>query len=322
MIQEIIKPVEPYFEQYSQALDQAMSSDNKMLRHIAEHLKKSRGKQLRPLLVLLSASLCGKVTNHTISSAVSLELLHTASLIHDDVVDDAVERRSQPSVKAIWNNKVAILAGDFYLSKVLQTISSVPHLEIIKSIGQLGATLSEGEIEQLSFSKDFSANQESYFQIIKKKTASLFATCTYAGAVTAESTAADAEKLRLFGGCLGVAFQIKDDIFDYFENNQLGKPIGNDLAEGKLTLPLIYALSKDNEQAAAYREFLSASPSLSPAEVAEIYAFAKEQGGITYAESKMEEYRQKAIDQLSDFEDTEVKQSLIKLLDYSIRRNY
>lgn len=322
MIQEIRKPVELYFEQYGEALDAAMSSDNAMLRRISEHLKQSRGKQLRPLLVLLSAALCGKVSNHTISSAVSLELLHTASLIHDDVVDDATERRSQASVKALWNNKVAILAGDFYLSRVLQTISSVPYLEIIQSIGQLGATLSEGEIEQLSFSKDFSANQEAYFQIIKKKTASLFATCTYAGAITSGASAEIAEKLRFFGGCLGVAFQIKDDIFDYFENNKLGKPIGNDLAEGKLTLPLIYALSVESEQSLHYRQLLSASTKLSSELVTEIYTFAIEQGGIAYAESKMEEYRQKALDQLSDFEDNELKQSLIKLLDYCIRRNY
>lgn len=323
MIQEIRKPVEKYFEQYTQALDKAMYSDNPMLQNIAEHLKKSRGKQLRPLLVLLSAALCGKVTEHSISSAVSLELLHTASLIHDDVVDDAVERRSQPSVKAIWNNKVAILSGDFFLSKVLQIISSIPYAEIIQSIGKLGATLSEGEIEQLSFSKDFSANQEAYFQIIKKKTASLFSTCTYAGALTSGASTELAKQLEIFGGCLGVAFQIKDDIFDYFEHNNIGKPIGNDLSEGKLTLPLIYALAQDNDQAAQYRDFLSTNTqSLSREKVCEIYDFAKAQGGIAYAEQMMESYRQKAIDSLSAFEESPMKTAMLQLLDYCIKRNY
>lgn len=322
MIQEIRKPIEKYFEQYTQALDRAMYSGNVMLQNISEHLKKSSGKQLRPLLVLLSASLCGKVTEHTISTAVSLELLHTASLIHDDVVDDATERRSQASVKALWNNKVAILSGDFYLAKVIQTVATVPYLPIIGAIGQLGTTLSEGEIEQLSFSKDFSANQEAYFQIIKKKTASLFATCTYAGAITSDADENTAQKLKLFGEYLGIAFQIKDDIFDYFDNNNVGKPIASDLAEGKLTLPLIYALSQDGEQSSAYRDLLAASPSLSEEKVMEIYDFAKKQGGITYAESMMETYRQKALAQLDGFSDSDVKQSLISLLDYCIRRNY
>ncbi len=322
MIQEIRRPVEPYFKQYSIALEVSMHSDNVMLNDIANHLNQSRGKQIRPLLVLLSAALCGKVTDHSISSAVSLELLHTASLIHDDVVDDALERRSQLSIKALWNNKVAILSGDFYLSKVLQIIATVPYVEIIQSIGKLGASLSEGEIEQLSFSKDFSATKNDYFQIIKKKTASLFATATYAGAISSGIEKEKAENLYLFGEYLGTAFQIRDDIFDYYENNQLGKPIGNDLSEGKLTLPLIYVLSLETEKAAHYRRILAESNVLTKEQVSEFYDFAKNNGGIEYATKVMNDYKELALRQLSDFADSPEKTALIQLLEYCIDRNY
>ena len=322
MIQEIRKPIEPYFEQYRMALENAMNSDIPALQHVTKHLKESSGKQIRPMLVLLSAALCGKVSEYSISSAVSLELLHTASLIHDDVVDDALERRSQASVKALWNNKIAILSGDFYLAKVLDIISSIPFPSIIKSVGSLGASLASGEIQQLSHSKDFSATEDVYYQIIKNKTASLFATCTYAGAISSGADDSLAEKLRLFGEYLGIAFQMKDDIFDYFENNTLGKPIGNDLSEGKLTLPLIHALSLDTADALHYRSLLSSAKTLSMQQVAEIYQFAKDNGGIEYAMEAANHYRELAIAQLDSFDDNEYKTSMIALLEYCINRNY
>ena len=322
MIQEIRKPIEPYFEQYRMALENAMNSDIPALQHVTKHLKESSGKQIRPMLVLLSAALCGKVSEYSISSAVSLELLHTASLIHDDVVDDALERRSQASVKALWNNKIAILSGDYYLAKVLDIISSIPYPSIIKSVGSLGASLASGEIQQLSHSKDFSATEDVYYQIIKNKTASLFANCTYAGAISSGADASLAEKLRLFGEYLGIAFQIKDDIFDYFENNTLGKPIGNDLSEGKLTLPLIHALSLDTADALHYRSLLSSAKTLSVQQVAEIYQFAKDNGGIVYALEAANHYRELAIAQLDSFDDNEYKTSMIALLEYCINRNY
>lgn len=322
MIQEIRKPIEPYFEQYRMALENAMNSDIPALQHVTKHLKESSGKQIRPMLVLLSAALCGKVSEYSISSAVSLELLHTASLIHDDVVDDALERRSQASVKALWNNKIAILSGDYYLAKVLDIISSIPYPSIIKSVGSLGASLASGEIQQLSHSKDFSATEDVYYQIIKNKTASLFANCTYAGAISSGADALLAEKLRLFGEYLGIAFQIKDDIFDYFENNKLGKPIGNDLSEGKLTLPLIHALSLDTADALHYRSLLSSAKTLSVQQVAEIYQFAKDNGGIVYALEAANHYRELAITQLDSFDDNEYKTSMIALLEYCINRNY
>ncbi len=321
MISKIRKPVDCYFEQYTAALNQAMKSDISVLNDIDNHLRKSRGKQLRPLLVLLSGALCGEVNKDTIASAVALELLHTASLIHDDVLDDAMERRSQPSVKALWDNKVAILSGDFYLSKVLQIISTVP-LDIIVSIGNLGAALSEGEIEQLSLSKHFSAQESDYFDIIRKKTASLFSTCTFAGSRSVNADSSTVERLKNFGEILGIIFQIKDDIFDYFESNELGKPIGNDLAEGKLTLPLLYALSLENGKAEDYKRLLASSDSLSSAQVLELYRFAKDMGGIEYAEKTMERFKNEALELLSVFPNSDVKHSLLLLLEYCIERHH
>ena len=278
---------------------------------------------MRPILILLIAKSFGKVSPTTQHAAVGLELLHTASLIHDDVVDESNERRGQASVNASYNNKVAVLVGDYVLSTALQQVGYTNSNSIVKYLAELGQTLSDGEILQLSNIKREEITEAAYLEIIARKTAILFEICAAIGAESAGVSEEDVALARAFGKNIGMIFQIRDDIFDYFESEkEIGKPTGNDLTEGKLTLPLIYALNKTGDERMMMLARKAKMLSISSKEIEELVTFAKEKGGIEYAEECMKRYHAKA----KVFIDTKIsnpviKQSLSTYLDYIIKRN-
>lgn len=278
------------------------------------------GKHVRPLLVLLTAKACGKVTPNTINSAVLLELLHTATLIHDDVVDETKQRRGAPSLNAIFDNRVAVLAGDYILSSALVRSIQTGDIRIIYIISNLGKELSEGELRQLETTEDAVLSEERYMQVIYKKTASLLSACTEIGAISAEVPAGLITVCRQFGESLGYCFQIKDDIFDYYKDTEIGKPTGNDIREGKITLPLLYAMrTGEREQAEKAREIIK-SHDFTAENIDRLISFAVDSGGISYAEGKMKEYRDKAIELLNQLPHSDAKEALLLLADYIMER--
>lgn len=277
---------------------------------------------MRPMLILLIAKNYGGISSVTQHSAVGLELLHTASLVHDDVVDESKERRGQASVNAEYNNKVAVLVGDYVLSTALLNVALTNNTHIVQSLAELGRTLSNGEILQLSNIQNSEFSEEVYYEVIKMKTAALFEACCEIGAMSANATEEDLEKAKTFGRNLGIIFQIRDDIFDYYDSKEIGKPTGNDMAEGKLTLPVLYALNstEDEEMKAIARKVKSRD--VSQEEISRLVAFTKANGGIEYAEQKMLELRSQCL-QFIDAESVteEIRIALTAYIDYVIQRN-
>ena len=277
---------------------------------------------MRPMLILLIAKNYGGISSVTQHSAVGLELLHTASLVHDDVVDESKERRGQASVNAEYNNKVAVLVGDYVLSTALLNVALTNNTHIVQSLAELGRTLSNGEILQLSNIQNSEFSEGVYYEVIKMKTAALFEACCEIGAMSANATEEDLEKAKTFGRNLGIIFQIRDDIFDYYDSKEIGKPTGNDMAEGKLTLPVLYALNstEDEEMKAIARKVKSRDVSLE--EISRLVAFTKANGGIEYAEQKMLELRSQCL-QFIDAESVteEIRIALTAYIDYVIQRN-
>ena len=277
---------------------------------------------MRPMLILLIAKNYGGISSVTQHSAVGLELLHTASLVHDDVVDESKERRGQASVNAEYNNKVAVLVGDYVLSTALLNVALTNNTHIVQSLAELGRTLSNGEILQLSNIQNSEFSEEVYYEVIKMKTAALFEACCEIGAMSANATEEDLEKAKAFGRNLGIIFQIRDDIFDYYDSKEIGKPTGNDMSEGKLTLPVLYALNstEDEEMKAIARKVKSRD--VSQEEISRLVAFTKANGGIEYAEQKMLELRSQCL-QFIDAESVteEIRIALTAYIDYVIQRN-
>ena len=277
---------------------------------------------MRPMLILLIAKNYGGISSVTQHSAVGLELLHTASLVHDDVVDESKESRGQASVNAEYNNKVAVLVGDYVLSTALLNVALTNNTHIVQSLAELGRTLSNGEILQLSNIQNSEFSEEVYYEVIKMKTAALFEACCEIGAMSANATEEDLEKAKSFGRNLGIIFQIRDDIFDYYDSKEIGKPTGNDMAEGKLTLPVLYALNstEDEEMKAIARKVKSRD--VSQEEISRLVAFTKANGGIEYAEQKMLELRSQCL-QFIDAESVteEIRIALTAYIDYVIQRN-
>jgi len=321
MIEQIKKPIENEFRLYEAAFDAAVETDNELLRNILKYVRTTRGKELRPVLVLLSASLFGRVESDSIQAAVSLELLHTASLMHDDVVDQTYQRRSKYSVNALWNNKIAILVGDFYLSKSAQISAGTKNRRITPLLAQLGCDLSDGELLQLSNERKLQIDEPVYLNVIKKKTADTFAFCTQAGAISSGAPTEDEEKLRLFGEYLGMIFQMKDDIFDYYDSGDIGKPTGNDLKEGKMTLPLIYALQNADREDSKPILNMIRNKDYTVEKLKKMSQFVMVRGGIEYTEKRMEDYRKMAVETLKDFPDCVAKTALIDCLDFAMQRS-
>ena len=308
-------------------MESSLRAENKLQQEVLRYVGSRRGKQLRPLLVLLSAQLCNPVTDKTYKSAVALELLHTASLIHDDVVDDSDTRRGMAAVHTKWTNKVAVLTGDYMLAKVIGLVAEVRNIRILEIVSNLGKSLSSGEMVQLHIGQSMWIDEAQYTQVIEQKTAQLFQACAEAGAESACCTQRQRTALREYGRMLGLCFQIKDDIFDYSDLEEIGKPTMSDLRDGKVTLPLIEALrrapqSEADEIKAKGERLVSKvySPDEEARTLEEIKAFVLRFKGDEYAVQKMLEYKKKATEALSAFRDSEEKKSLINLLDYAINR--
>ena len=318
----IKKPIEGYLDDFIKLFNDSLSHTDGLLSQVLEHIRSRGGKRLRPMLILLIAKNYGGISSVTQHSAVGLELLHTASLVHDDVVDESKERRGQASVNAEYNNKVAVLVGDYVLSTALLNVALTNNTHIVQSLAELGRTLSNGEILQLSNIQNSEFSEEVYYEVIKMKTAALFEACCEIGAMSANATAEDLEKAKSFGRNLGIIFQIRDDIFDYYDSKEIGKPTGNDMTEGKLTLPVLYALNstEDEEMKAIARKVKSRD--VSQEEISRLVAFTKANGGIEYAEQKMLELRSQCL-QFIDAESVteEIRIALTAYIDYVIQRN-
>lgn len=322
----IKQPIEAELTGFIELFNSSLSHEDGMLGSALEHIRKRAGKRMRPMLILLMAKNFGQVTEVTQHAAVGLELLHTASLVHDDVVDESRERRGQASVNATYDNKVAVLVGDYILSTALLHVAHTGSQQIVAYLAELGRTLSNGEILQLTNIGRKDISEDVYYDVIKQKTAALFEACCAMGALSAGASDDDIAKAKKFGQNLGVIFQIRDDIFDYYDSPQIGKPTGNDMAEGKLTLPVIYALNSTRDEAMTALAFKVKDHAATQDEIARLVAFAKEKGGIDYAERRMEELHAEAVallDIISKDDSPEkqaVKRALLAYLDFVIKR--
>lgn len=308
-----LKAFEPYFTKI-------MSSKVPLLSTITNYIYRRKGKQVRPLLVFLSAGMNGSIGESTFVAAGMIELLHTATLIHDDVVDEANERRGSFSINALWRSKIAVLVGDFLLSKGLLLAIETNEFELLRNMSNAVKEMSEGELLQIERSRKMNIDEETYFDIIHKKTATLIASCLVNGAVSVGAEQANVDRMYEFGVNLGLAFQIKDDIFDYQAKGALGKPTGNDIKENKLTLPLIHALSNaDRSTRKAILSRLRKSKRSQKA-VEEVIQFANEYGGIDYATQKMNEYKDKAIAALESFPESIYRDALVDMANFVVNR--
>ena len=317
---KIEEPVAAEFKRFNDDFERSLRSETNRLQAAIDVILSSTGKHVRPLLVLLTAKACGRVTDQSINSAVLLELLHTATLIHDDVIDETKQRRGLPSLNAIFDNRVSVLVGDYLLSTALIRSIQTGDMRIVGIISSLGRDLSEGEIKQLETADESVMDEACYMQVIHKKTASLLSACAEIGAISAQASAEIVAICRDFGQSLGYAFQIKDDIFDYFKEANIGKPTGNDIREGKVTLPLLYALREgDREEADRFRAIIR-SKDFTDANVEALIRFAKANGGIAYAESRMLAFRDEAVSKLSLLPQSAAREALMMLADFVVER--
>jgi octaprenyl-diphosphate synthase len=319
----IKQPIQKDLDDFIALFQSALTHDDGMLGSALSHIRQRGGKRMRPILMMLMARNFGDICDVTQHSAVGLELLHTASLVHDDVVDESGERRGQASVNATYNNKVAVLVGDFILSTALLHVSYTGHQRIIEYLAELGRTLAAGEILQLSNIQNQAISEEVYYQVIKQKTAALFEACAAIGAMSGGATQDEMQKARQFGQNLGIMFQIRDDIFDYFDSKEIGKPTGNDMMEGKLTLPVIYALNTTDFESMLTLAKKVKAGTVNQDEIAVLVEFTKQQGGIEYAEQKMAEFSQVCKQYIDEnVKEKAIKESLTAYVDYVVQRNY
>ncbi len=317
---ELIKaPITEELKQFEALFATAFNVSNDLLASVLTHLQQRKGKQIRPILVLLSAKLCGEINQNSLYVAAAFEMLHTDSLIHDDVIDNTFERRRQPSVNALFNNKTAVLVGDYLLTTSMDFIARTENLKLTKCLVELGKGITVGELLQLqnAYKK---TTETDYYAIIRKKTAILFALSMQGGAISTGGTDAQQKALRTFGENLGICFQIKDDIFDYTPNADIGKPIFNDIREGKKTLPLIYALNQASETERKTVTEIINSGDLNDTNIILLHELVSRYQGIEYAEKQMEEFRIKACNCLNNFADDDVKKALLATLDYVLVR--
>ena len=324
--QDIRKVIRTDFQRFEEAFALCLQSEDQLLSQVCDYVHSKRGKQLRPILVLLSAALCRGITDKTLQTAVALELMHTASLIHDDVVDDSPMRRGSEAVHTVWTNKIAILVGDYLLTRVMHILAELRNVTILHIVSDMGAALTAGELLQLHSGESMWISEEQYNKVIEQKTACLFAACSEAGAASTGATPRQMAAIKQFGLHLGMCFQLKDDVLDFSDTEDIGKPTMNDIRDGKATLPLLISLKRAQaEEAAHIREIAEAlankSAHIDPFEAEqEIKSFILRYDGIRYAHQEMEKHRKKAIAALSIFADNKYKESLITLLNYAINR--
>jgi octaprenyl-diphosphate synthase len=321
VLTNIRKPVEKEMGQFETYFSKTLRSEVPLLRIILNYILRRKGKQIRPLLVFLTARLNGEISEPTYIAATFIELLHTASLVHDDVVDDAHERRGALSINALWNSKIAVLVGDYLLSKGLLISVEKGRYDMLEIVSEAVKSMSEGELLQLQKSRKLNLKEEDYFRIITSKTAALIAACTACGARSVTEDPETIQVMKDFGENIGIAFQIKDDILDYENNGLTGKMGGNDIKEKKITLPLIHALETVDYIRKKKILTIMGNKKKTREDVKEVISFVTENGGLEYAELKMNMYREKALAIIDIYPESEVKNSLINLVNYTTSRN-
>ncbi|MBQ9232130.1 MAG: polyprenyl synthetase family protein [Prevotella sp.] len=319
----IKQPIGKELDDFITLFNNSLTHDDGLLSQVLTHIRQRGGKRMRPILILLTAKNYGDVSHVTQHAAVGLELLHTASLVHDDVVDESGERRGQASVNATYNNKVAVLVGDYILSTALLSVAKTGNQRIVEYLAELGRTLAAGEILQLSNIQNQVISEEVYYQVINQKTAALFEACAAIGAISAGASDKEIKKAAKFGQTLGLMFQIRDDIFDYYDSKEIGKPTGNDMTEGKLTLPVIYALNNTDFESMHTLARKVKEGTINQDEIAVLVEFTKQQGGIEYAEQRMQEFSKICMDYInSSVKEKAIKDALTAYVDYVIERKY
>jgi octaprenyl-diphosphate synthase len=317
----IIKPVEAEMAQFEAYFGRTLQSKIPLLKIILNYIFRRKGKQMRPLLVFLSAKLNGETGEPTFVAATLIELLHTASIVHDDVVDDATERRGSLSINALWNSKIAVLVGDYMLSKGLLISIEKNRTDMLEIVSEAVKSMTEGELLQLQKSRKLNITEEDYFSIISSKTAALISACTACGARSATSNPDIIQLMKEFGESIGIAFQIRDDILDYEGNGLTGKISGNDIKEKKITLPLIHALEKSSVVRKKTILKIIGNRKKTRSDIEEVIRFVSESGGIEYAALKMDQYRDKALAILDTYPESDVKNSLKEFVYYTVSRD-
>lgn len=319
-LNDIKAPIAREMDEFEFKFRDSMKTRILLLDRIMNYIVKRKGKQMRPMFVFLSAGTCGTINESTYRGAALIELLHTATLVHDDVVDDANYRRGFFSINALWKNKVAVLVGDFLLSKGLILSIENKDFNLLTIVSKAVKEMSEGELLQIEKSRQLDITEEVYFQIIRQKTASLIASCCAVGASSSGASEEIVESMRAFGEKIGMAFQIKDDLFDYGED-EIGKPLGIDIKEKKMTLPLIFALSKASWLEKRRIIGIVKNESQKPKKVKEVIEFVKKSGGIEYAHQTMNKYYEEAMLLLKSLPESVYKNSLRQLVQFTIERN-
>lgn len=321
IIRQIRKPIEADMERYRVLFDSYLNHSDPLLREVFKAISERKGKMMRPMLTLLVSKLLGgEIAEKSLYTAATFEYFHTASLVHDDIVDESEERRGQKSVNCAYGNKVAVLVGDYLLANALLCASRAGSLRLVGIVSRAAQNLASGEILQLDNVNNQDISEAVYFDIIRNKTAALFSACAEAGALSVSADETDAKRMKMLGEYIGICFQIRDDIFDYSDDASIGKPTGNDMKEGKLTLPVIYALlTADDERMMDIAHKVKMGDA-SQDMIDELVAFTKVNGGIEYAVKVMDDYAMKAKSLLEGYPDSEAKASLLLYVDYAIKR--
>ncbi|KAB1230901.1 polyprenyl synthetase family protein [Chryseobacterium viscerum] len=322
IVEEIKRPINDEMKLFEQKFYESMQSKVALLDKVTRFIVTTKGKQMRPMFVFLCAKLVGEVTEKTYRGASMIELIHTATLVHDDVVDESFKRRNFFSINALWKNKIAVLVGDYLLSKSVLLSTDHKDYDLLGVISRTIREMSEGELLQLEKARKLDITEDVYYEIIRQKTATLIAACCEIGVLSNSTDEALAKKMLDFGTFTGMAFQIKDDLFDYLSSNVIGKPVGIDIKEQKMTLPLIHTLKKADEKDRKYYFDTIKRYNNNPKRVKELIEFVKSSGGLEYAITVMKDFQQKAKDILNEFPDSEARKSLHSMLDYVIERKF
>ena len=320
IVEEIKKPINSEMKLFEQKFYESMQSKVPLLDKVTRFIVTTKGKQMRPMFIFLCAKLLGEVNEKTYRGASMIELIHTATLVHDDVVDESFKRRNFFSINALWKNKIAVLVGDYLLSKSVLLSTDNKDYDLLSVISRTIREMSEGELLQLEKARKLDITEEVYYEIIRQKTATLISACCEIGVLSNNSDEILAKKMRDFGTYTGMAFQIKDDLFDYLSSNVIGKPVGIDIKEQKMTLPLIFTLKNCSENDRKYYFKTIKNYNNNKKRVTELIDFVKKSGGLEYAIGVMKDFQQKAKDILNDFPDSQAKISLNLMLDYVIER--
>lgn len=321
-IDDIHSELSPELKKLNDLISRRLKSSNELMDRVITGFLKNKGKQIRPILVILTAKLFGKVNDVTVAAAASVEMLHNASLIHDDVIDESKVRRGAATINSVWDNHIAVLIGDFFTSTSLAVAAGTGDGRLVESLARLGRLLSIGELDQIYNAQSRRLEESAYFEVISRKTASLFVTCVEMGAHSVGAAEDDIKAMCRFAELLGLCFQIRDDIFDYFDSKEIGKPTGNDLREGKITLPLLHALNCCPHPRRREMLALVEHDELTPDEINELIWFAREAGGIDYAYATMEHLFDEAMAILGRFDECDALESFRTLFRYIIARRY